>query len=102
MPESIEWVKKAAENGYWEAQNFLAVAYIFGMKGVIKRDWVLALKWLTLGNEARPKFTVRMHARFIKLFMSRKRIEEAERLVGQWKDHHSKTSRAQNAQQSKP
>jgi hypothetical protein len=89
---ALAWTKKSAENGYWQAQNFLGVMYLFGKKGLIERNRILALKWMTLGYEAHPQhnFRSRLIYFLLRLFTPRRQLAEAAKLVERWKDERSK------------
>jgi TPR repeat protein len=80
--EAAEWYRKAAEQGYAEAQHELGMQYAEG-RGVF-RDNVLAYMWLSLSGTAAKTSADVDRATVIKR-MSKRQIETAEQLVREWK-----------------
>lgn len=92
--ESLKWTMIAANNGNTEAQKYLGFLYVWGYAS-LQRNKILALKWMTLGSEDRPfpfkhsisPFVARLFCSLIKLFMSRSEINEAHRMIQEWRSN---------------
>ena len=87
--ESTKWYSLAAEQGFPLAQSNLGVAYANGYG--IKQDYVQGYKWYGLALHSLPAddkdgrhIVVGNQARLVRL-MSQVQIDEAERLINQWK-----------------
>jgi len=80
--EAAEWYRRAADQGYAEAQHKLGMQYAEG-RGVL-RDYALAYMWLSLSGNAAEANAYVDRAAVIKR-MSEKQVKTAEQLVRSWK-----------------
>ena len=84
---ATKWFRKAAENGYGEAQHLIGTMYSFGHG--LPRDFVLAYMWNNLpaaqgGAEAAKFRDVIAEA------MTAQQIAEAQKLASDWLAAHPK------------
>ena len=85
--EAIKWYRKAAEQGYADAQYNLSMAYYFGVG--VPKNYVTAYQWILLsedhgGNNARdamPKLAEKM---------SHEQVATAQGAAQLWNEEHNK------------
>jgi len=80
LDERMEWLHKAADNGHFMAQRFLAVLYASGSV-VERRDLVTALKLIIQANRTKNSIPSRAIYFAIRLFMNKEQVAEANRLA---------------------
>jgi TPR repeat protein len=79
---AVSWFRKAADQGYAEAQSTLGLLYRSG-EGV-PQDYVLAHMWFNLAA-ARGKQDAASHRDSISERMTAGQIAEAQKLAREWK-----------------
>ena len=80
--EAAEWYRRAAEQGYAEAQHKLGMHYAEGWG--VPRNYVLAYMWLSLAGAGAEAGAYADRAAIVKR-MSETQIEFAEQLLREWK-----------------
>ena len=80
--EAVKWYRKAAEQGFAEAQYSLGVMYAEG-RGV-QQDFVQAHMWFDLAA-ASGDSSAGKNMEIIAAKMTRSQIAEAQRLAKEWK-----------------
>ncbi len=88
----VKWFRKAAEQGYADAQSFLGIMYMDG-RGVPQDD-VRAHMWLNLAASklsGEDRDNVGEGRDILAKKMSREEIAEAQRLAREWKPKGEET-----------
>ncbi|MDG2051139.1 MAG: tetratricopeptide repeat protein [Myxococcota bacterium] len=88
---AAKWYRKAAEQGFADAQSNLGLMYLKG-EGVVQ-DYVLAHMWLNLAraqeNEDAKKALEEL---LVNDTMTKEQIAEAQKMAREWQEQHAESS----------
>ena len=81
--EAAKWYRKAADQGYRQAQDRLG--YLYAMGEGVPEDLVLAYMWTRLAELASPSKAESKTRKSISAQMTPEQVARAEKLVRAWK-----------------
>jgi TPR repeat protein len=80
--EAVKWYRRAAEQGYAEAQDRLGVCYYLGIG--VPKDFAEAYKWFILASDKGDE-DAKTNATVVGRQLTPERIVEAQRLAREFK-----------------
>jgi TPR repeat protein len=95
LDEAIKWFRRAAENGHWPAQFWLA--HLYGWGWGVQQDYVQAYRWEETAihglSATSPLYEIRLktlseYRTQLTAKMTPQQIAEAERLAAEWIKQH--------------
>jgi TPR repeat protein len=92
VDEAVEWITKSANNGYYRAQTFLGCMHLTGWK-IVKRDRIIALKWLMLGAERKSAFLAKVFYALVEICSTRAAVRASKLLAEEWRQSHLSSTR---------